>query len=109
VGSPLWVALLTTSICLASMVNLVLLAENRLALPTENKVTPLRVGFLVQLLVIAAWMLCFVDASPRTKSNVFYALGSIGGVHLAIVAMFAITEDLVGTRRMRVRERVTAG
>ena len=108
-GSPWWVALLTTTICLATMVNLVLLAENRLALPTEHKVTPLRVGFLVQFLVFAAWMVSFLDASTRVKSNTFYALGAIGGVHLAIVAMFAITEDLVGTRRMRRRERATAG
>ena len=108
-GSPWWVVLLSTSLCLASMVNLVLLAENRLALPAENKVTPLRVGFLVQLLVFAAWMLSFLDASPRVQSNTFYALGAIGGVHLAVVAMFAITEDLVGSRRGRVRERTAAG
>ena len=108
-GSPWWVVLLSTSMCLATMINLVLLAENRLALPTENKVTPLRVGFLIQFLVFAAWMLSFVDASTRVKSNTFYALGAVGGVHLAIVALFAITEDLVGSRRTRVRERTASG
>ena len=52
-----WVLAIMTTFCLATMVNLVLLAENRLSLPTENRVTPLRVGFLVQFLLIVAWTL----------------------------------------------------
>src|SRR4029453_8509820 len=46
--------------CLVTMMNLVLLAENRLALPTEDRVTPLRVGFLVQFLAIVGFALRFV-------------------------------------------------
>ena len=105
VGSTWWIAGLVGTICLASMLNLVLLAENRLALPTENKVTPLRLGFLAQLVLFAAWMLSFLDATPRVQSNVAEALGVVGGIHLALVALFAVTEDLVGSRRMRVREQ----
>ena len=77
------------------MANLVLLAENRLSLPTENRVTPLRVGFLAQFLLIAAWALSFINEPASVRSNALQALGVIGGLHLALVAMFTVTEDLV--------------
>jgi hypothetical protein len=82
------------------MVNLVLLAENRLSLPTENRVTTLRVGFLIQFLLIAAWILSFINESPRVQTNAVEALGALGGVHLAVIAMFAVTEDLAVSRRV---------
>ena len=89
-----------TTFWMVSMANLVFLAENRLALPTENKVTPLRVGFLVQFLLIAGWMLTFIDYPPNVRSNAIEAFGVLGGLHLAIVAMFTVTEDLVVPRRV---------
>ena len=104
VGSTWWFVALVATFCVVSMINLVLLAENRLALPTEHKVAPVRAGFLVQLVLVGAWMLSFLGGSPRVQSNVLQALGVIGGIHLALVALFAVTEDLVGSRRMRARE-----
>jgi hypothetical protein len=98
-----WVLAIATTFCLASMVNLVLLAENRLSLPSEDRVTPLRVGFLVQFLLIAAWTLSFVNGSPGVRSNAAQALGVFGGLHLAVVAMFTVTEDLVVSRRVLLR------
>ena len=98
-GSQTWWALtIATTFCVASMINLVLLAENRLSLATENRVTPLRVGFLVQFLLIAAWTLSFIH-EPRTVSAAIAALGIFGGLHLAVVATFTVTEDLVLSRR----------
>jgi hypothetical protein len=103
IGSqPWWFAMMAT-FCLATMVNLVLLAENRLALPTESKVTPLRVGFLVQFLLIVGWNLSFINEPAAVRSDAIEVLGVIGGLHLALVAMFAVTEDLVVLRRMLLR------
>ena len=86
--------------------NLVLLAENRLSLPTENRVTALRIGFLVQFLLIVAWTLTLHRRiAAASASNAVEALGVVGGIHLALVALFAVTEDLVVPRRVRVAER----
>ena len=98
-GTLWWILAIATTACAATMANLVLLAENRLSLPTENRVTPLRVGFLVQFLVIAAWTLTFIKETPRVQENAVQALGAIGGWHLAIVAMFSVTDDLIVPRR----------
>ena len=98
-----WVLAITTTVCLATMVNLVLLAENRLSLPSEDRVTALRVGFLLQFLLIAAWTLSFDGGSLAARSNAAQALGVLGGLHLAVVAMFTVTEDLVLSRRVRLR------
>ena len=95
-GTQAWWALaVMTTFWMVSITNLVFLAENRLALPTENKVTSLRVGFLVQFLLIAGWMLTFIDDPANIRSNAIKAFGVLGGLHLAIVAMFTVTEDLV--------------
>lgn len=100
-GSDAWWALaMTTSACLMTMVNLVLLAENRLSLPTEGKATALRVGFLAQFLLIVAWALPFADEAPRVQANAFGGLSVIAGLHLALVAIFAVTDDLVVSRRV---------
>ena len=87
--------------CLVTMMNLVLLAENRLSLPTGNRVTPLRIGFLLQFLLIAAWTLTYLGGSPRAQEDALSGLGVVGGLHLALTAMFTVTEDLVLPRRAR--------
>jgi hypothetical protein len=78
----------------------VLLAENRLSLPTENRITPLRVGLLVQFLLIVGWTLSYMNDAPPARSAAATALVMAGGIHLAVVAMFAVTEDLVLPRRV---------
>jgi hypothetical protein len=98
-SQPWWALAIATTFCLASMVNLVSLAENRLSLPTENRVTPLRVGFLVQFLLIVAWTLSYINEPAGVRSNALDVLGVMGGLHLAVVAMFTVTEDLVVSRR----------
>ena len=55
---------------------------------------PLRVGFLYQFLLIAAWTLAFINAPPGVRSSAANALGVLGGLHLALVAMFTVTESL---------------
>jgi hypothetical protein len=103
-GSQSWWQLaIMTTICLATMGNLVLLAENRLSLPTEDRVTTLRAGFFGQFLLIAAWTLSFINESPVVRSSAAQALGVVGGLHLAVVAMFTVTEDLVVSRRVLLR------
>ncbi|OFW06692.1 MAG: hypothetical protein A3H96_25475 [Acidobacteria bacterium RIFCSPLOWO2_02_FULL_67_36] len=99
-GSGSWMTLaIATSFCLASMANLVFLAENRLSLPSENRVTPLRTGFLVQFLLIAAWTLTSINGPAADRSGAVTALGIFGGLHLGMVAIFTVTEDLVVSRR----------
>jgi hypothetical protein len=98
-----WVLAITTTACLMTMANLVLLAENRLSLSTENRVTPLRVGFLAQFLLIAAWVLSFVNEPISVRSNALQALAAFGCLHLALVAMFTVTEDLALPRPVRLR------
>jgi hypothetical protein len=103
-GSQSWWELaIMTTICLATMGNLVLLAENRLSLPTEDRVTALRAGFFGQFLLIGAWAISFINEPPIGRSNAAQALGVLGGLHLAAVAMFAVTEDLVVSRRVLLR------
>jgi hypothetical protein len=108
-GSQSWwpLAIMTTA-CLTTLANLVLLAENRLSLSTENRVTALRVGFFVQFLLIAAWVLAFINEPMTVRSNALQALGGIGGVQLAIVAMFTVTEDLAIPRPVLLRMRAVS-
>ena len=94
-----WSVAIGISVCLVTMANLVLLAENRLSLSTEDKVTPLRVGFFLQFLLILGWTLSYVKSSPPN------ALGVLGGLHLALVATFVVTEDMVVPRRVLMRMR----
>jgi hypothetical protein len=102
-STPWWVLAMATTFCLVSMTNLVLLAENRLSLATENRVTPLRVGFAVQFLLIVGWMLTFVGEPANIRSSAAEALATLGGLHLAVVAMFTVTEDLIVPRRALIR------
>ena len=108
-GTEFWWAMaIMTSFWIASLANLVLLAENRLSLATEDRVTPLRVGFLAQFLLLAAWILSFIGAATGARSNAVTALGVFGGLHLALVAMFVVTEDLVVPRPVQLRARTSA-
>ena len=102
-SQSLWLLAITTTACLMTMANLVLLAENRLSLSTENRVTPLRVGFLAQFLLIAAWVLAFINEPIPVRANALQALGVLGSVHLALVAMFTVTEDLALPRPVLLR------
>jgi hypothetical protein len=84
----------------ATTINLVLLAENRLTVPTQNRVTALRIGFFAQFLLIVAWALTSIASAPSARSNAAEALAVIAGLHLAMVATFTVTEDLVIPRRV---------
>jgi hypothetical protein len=83
-----------------TLINLVLLAENRLTAPTVNRVTALRIGFLAQFLLIAGWSLSFIHEPPNVQADAISALGVIGGLDLSLAALFAVTEDLVLPRRV---------
>lgn len=98
-ASAWWALAMVASGSMATLVNLVLLAENRLTAPTVNRVTALRIGFLAQFLLMAAWVLSYITQPPRPQADAISALGVIGGLHLALVALFAVTEDLVLPRR----------
>jgi hypothetical protein len=100
-----WVLAMTGTAAAATMANLVLLAEHRLSLTTENRVTPLRIGFLVQFLMIVGWTLSFINAPSAERSNAVDALGGFGCLHLAIVAIFTVTEDLAVPRRVLLSAR----
>jgi hypothetical protein len=97
-GRP-WAALaVTTTFCAATMANLMLIADNRLSLPSESKVTGLRVGFLVQFLLIIVWLLKSIGPTA-SRVELVEVLGAVGGLHLAVVAMFTVSEDLAVSRR----------
>ena len=103
-GTDFWWAMaIMTTFWIATLANLVLLAENRLSLVTEDRVTPLRTGFLVQFLLLIAWVLSFINAAAGARQDAVTALGVFGGLHLAVVAMFTVTEDLVIPRSVLLR------
>ena len=109
VGGSSWQGLaIMVTFCLATMINLVLLAENRLTLPTDNRVTPLRIGFLVQFLLIAAWTLAFANAPFPAAAQALAMLGLFAGLHLAVVATFTVTESLVVSRRVQLQTAASA-
>jgi hypothetical protein len=109
-GTDFWWALaMTVTFVAATMTNLVLLAEHRLSLATENRVTPLRIGFLVQFLLLVAWTLSFINAAPGDRSDAVDVLGVFGCLHLALVAMFTVTEDLAVPRRVLLNARGSSG
>jgi len=86
--------------CVMTTVNLVLLAENRLTVPTQNRVTALRIGFFAQFLLMVAWALSCLAAGPSPRTDAAQVLAVIAGMHLAVVAMFTVTEDLAVPRRV---------
>jgi hypothetical protein len=84
---------------LASLMNLVLLAENRLSSPVEDKATALRIGFFTQLAVMAGAFIAVWKFGTGTPS-VAEPLVTLCGIHLAAVATFVVTEDLFVSRRV---------
>jgi len=101
-GGGWWMFAIIASFCLMTIVNLVLLSENRLTLPTENRVTALRIGFFLQFLLIAAWVVLavYLIPGPTPASSGIDGLGVVAGLQLAAVAVFTVTEDLLLSRRM---------
>jgi hypothetical protein len=89
------------------MANFVLLAENRLALAIEDRSTALRVGFLFQFLLIATCAVApfFAGAPGYTAGDAIDTLAVFGGLHLALTAAFASTEDMTLSRRVFRRVR----
>ena len=111
-----WFLGAATVLCLVSMTNFLLLAENRLSSPIEDRSTALRIGFFVQFLLILAYVIGpgAVAASPATAVFIGGTVGFVppnqrlalwGGIHLAVTAVFAVTEDLVLSRRVFQRIR----
>jgi hypothetical protein len=94
-----WLIGMLVALALVTMANLVLLAENRLSSPVEDKATALRVGFFVQFLVIAGMFTTVAYFVPPVPS-VVNPIVALCGFHLAIVAAFAVTEDLPVSRRV---------
>jgi hypothetical protein len=97
-----WPVMLAATLGSASLANLVLLAENRLSSPVEDKATALRIGFFAQFLAIigvfsAAWYVLPVPG------RVTAAITVLCGLHLAIVAAFTIAEDFSVSRRVQLR------
>jgi hypothetical protein len=95
-GSIWWAFSSVVLFCLTTLTNIVLLAESRLALPTEDRVPVLRIGFLVQFVVLILWMLTLSLASGLTANDVSEALLAFGSVHLVLVALFGVTDGLAG-------------
>ena len=93
-----WILGLVVTLGAASLVNLVLLAENRLSSPVENKATALRIGFFVHFLVILAAFnaIAHFSSLPRAVEP----LAVLGLVHLSIVAAFTVTESFTVPRRV---------
>jgi hypothetical protein len=106
-GETGWIIAASTALCLVSMTNLMLLAVNRLSLAIEDRSTSLRVGFFVQFLLIMA---CIVGpllaGSPGyTRANAAEVIGIFCGFQLALTSIFAVTEDMVLSRRVFRRVR----
>jgi hypothetical protein len=102
-GQLFWTLAIVTTVWIAMLINLVLLAVNRLSLATDDSVTYLRLGFLAQLLLMVAWALVFLFdplPAPRAAGAV---LATLGGLHLAAFALFSVTESHGVPRRARLR------
>ena len=98
-----WTFAILTTAWLVMLVNFLLLAVNRLSLTTEDSVTFLRLGFLVQLLLMCAWALAFIFEPAPTPKGVGVVLSVLGGLHLTMVAAFAVTESPTVPRRALLR------
>jgi hypothetical protein len=106
-----WTLAASTALCFVSMTNLVLLAENRLSLAIEDRSTALRIGFFVQFLLILTCIAgpLMAKATGYTVPDAIGALGVLGGIHLSITAIFAITEDMGLSRRVFRRVQKSLG
>jgi hypothetical protein len=108
-GSISWWWLFVAGICFCviSGANLILLAENRLLLSTEDRSTSLRIGFLIQFLFVIAFCLypflariVYPIGSIFPMSQIAGPLSVFGGLHLIGIALFSVTEDLELSRRV---------
>ena len=101
-----WVALGGAALCLlVTLSNLVLLTENRLALASERRVTSLRIGLFVQFLFFVGWAFFPPFGSVATSpSAALDWLVATAGLHMAVVAFFAVTEGPPEDRRARAGE-----
>jgi hypothetical protein len=100
-------AILTTA-WVVTLANVLLVAVDRLSLPTEDSVTPIRLGLLTQLIVMIGWALTFFFVSTDAFRAAGNVLGVLGGVHLTLLAMFAVTESPSVPRRARLRMQSTS-
>jgi hypothetical protein len=98
-GLSWWDLAMVTVFCASLVANFVLLAENRLLLPSDNRSTALRLGFLAQLLVMSAWLLSDILEAGTSSAQAGAGMLGFGAIHLAFVATFAVSEDLVLPRR----------
>ena len=94
--SAWWTLAVSVSVCAVTMINLILLAEHRISLPTQIRLAPLRAMLFVQFLVFVAWptVPVFFHATGVVKTDVIPFIGVLGGIQLAIVALFAVTEQV---------------
>lgn len=94
-SSSLWWGLaVMAGFCMMTMVNLVLLSENRLAPHSDRSARALRVGFLIQFLLIVGWALMSLWEPAFGRRRTLEQLFVFGGLHLALVAGFGLTESL---------------
>ena len=103
-----WTLAIVTSVWIVMLINLILLAVNRLSLATDDSVTFLRLGFLAQLLVMTAWAIVFLFDPLPSQRAAGAVLATLGGLHLAAFAMFAVTESPDVPRRARLRMNGTS-
>jgi hypothetical protein len=89
-----------------SIVNLVLLAENRLSSPVENKATGLRIGFLVQFLAIIVLIAAAAYFNP-TVTRASEPIAVLCLLQLFIVAAFTVTEAFPVSRRVQIQMQTT--
>jgi len=109
-GTLLWSFAVLALVWLVTMINLILLAENRLLLPTEDRSTSLRIGFFVQFLLIIGAAIYPTLRNPSYPTIALAnSLGFLGGIHLAAVALFSVTEDLDLSRRILQQNRAATG
>ena len=98
-----WTLGIVTTVWIAMLINLILLAVNRLSLATDDSVTYLRLGFLAQLLVMAGWAMVFLFDPISSQRAAGAVLATLGGLHLAAFGVFALTESPEVPRRARLR------
>jgi hypothetical protein len=100
-GGPGWWPLgILATLGVVTMANMVLLAENRLVSPVENRATALRVGFLVQFLAIVGLFHIVAWFGP-TLTRPAAPMVALCLLHLAVVAAFTVTEDFGVSRRVQ--------
>jgi hypothetical protein len=103
-----WIFGFLTTLGTASLVNLVLLAENRLSSAVDNKSTGLRIGLLVQFLAIIALFCALAWFGPSSMAAPVGPMIALGFVHLGLVAAFTVSEDFTVSRRVQRQMHTTA-